>query len=215
MEVNDEDIDAIIFLVLLSGTLSFISTAQNFSLKGRSAIELNLGLWGGTKASNTITTAGIQSESKTGGFAGSLGYSYWLREHMSLTITTNLLSARASSTITPLNITQQASVVIPLLLGIRYYIPDPDSSANVRPFLSASVGTYFGLEANNSLLLQQAHTETTFGGRLGVGIDFFLSNHFKIGANAGYHLMANFETAIGARKNYNGVDFSLGAGYIF
>jgi hypothetical protein len=27
--------------------------------------------------------------------------------------------------------------------------------------------------------------------------------------------MADFETAIGARKNYNGADFSLGTGYIF
>jgi hypothetical protein len=102
-----------------------------------------------------------------------------------------------------------------LLLGIRFYVPDPESSDNVRPFLSAAVGTYFGSEAKNTLLSQQAYTETTFGGCLGVGIDFFLGNHFKLGANVGYHLMADFETAIGARKNYNGADFSLGAGYIF
>jgi|WetSurMetagenome_2_1015567.scaffolds.fasta_scaffold373927_2 hypothetical protein len=205
----------IIFLILLSITIISISIAQDLSLKGKSAIELSLGLWGGAKASNTVTATGIQSEAKTSGFAGGIGYLYWIREHLSLTVTTSLLSAHASSTVTPSNISQQASVVIPFLLGIRYYVPNPDSSSNVRPFLSASIGTYFGLEANNSLLQQQSHTETTFGGHLGVGIDFFISNHFKLGANAGYHLMADFETAIGARKNYNGADFTLGVGYIF
>jgi outer membrane protein W len=202
-------------LVLLLITIGSVSKAQDLSLKGRSAIELSLGLWGGAKASNTAAATGIQSEAKTNGFAGGLGYSYWLQEYLSLTLTVSLLSAQASSTVNVFNVTQQASAVIPLLLGIRFYIPDPEPSANVRPFLSAAVGTYFGSEAKNTLLSQQAHTETTFGGRLGVGIDFFLGNHFKLGVNVGYHLMADFETTIGARKNYNGADFSLGAGYIF
>jgi outer membrane protein W len=202
-------------LILLFVTIGYVSIAQDLSLKGRSAIELNLGLWGGSKASNTIAGPEIQSEAKTSGFAGGLGYSYWLRENLSLTVTVGLLTTQASSTINAFGVTQQASAVIPLLLGIRLYIPDPESDANVRPFLSAAVGTYFGSEAKNTTLSQQAHTETTFGGRLGAGIDFFLGNHFKLGANVGYHLMADFETAIGAKKNYNGTDFSLGAGYIF
>ncbi len=200
-------------MVLLFITTGSVLTAQDLSFKGRSAIELGLGLWGGAKASNTVATTGIQAEAKTSGFAGGLSYSYWLREQLSLTATVSLLTAQASSTISAFNVTQQASAVIPLLLGIRFYVPEP--SDNVRPFLSAAVGTYFGSEAKNTLLSQQAHTETTFGGRLGVGIDFFLSNHFKLNANVGYHLMADFETAIGGRMNYNGADFSLGAGYIF
>jgi opacity protein-like surface antigen len=202
-------------LILLFITIASVSTAQDLSLKGRSAIELNLGFWGGSNASNTIAVTGIQSEAKTSGFAGGLGYSYWLRENLSLTMTVNLLTAQASSTVSTSIVTQQASAVIPLLLGIRFYVPYPESDANVRPFLSAAIGTYFGSEAKNTTLSQQAHTETTFGGRLGAGIDFFLGDHFKLDANVGYHQMADFETAIGARKNYNGADFSLGAGYIF
>jgi len=30
-----------------------------------------------------------------------------------------------------------------------------------------------------------------------------------------YNLMSNFNTPIGARRNYNGGDFSVGIGYIF
>ncbi len=202
-------------LFMLIILMTSISTAQDITLKGRSAIELTIGLWGGAGVSNDIFNTGVKSEAKTSGFTGGLGYSYWLRENFSLTVRVDLLSAQASSTVNISNVTQQSSAVIPLLLGIRFYIPYPESDANVRPFLSAAVGTYFGSEAKNTTLSQEARTEATFGGRLGVGIDFLLGDHFKLDANVGYHLMADFETTIGARKNYNGADFSLGAGYIF
>jgi hypothetical protein len=195
--------------------MSSVSVAQDLSLKGRSAIELSLGFWGGAKASNTVGLTGIRSEAGTNGLAGGLGYSYWLQEHLSLTVSASLLSGQASTTVSISNVTQQASAVIPLLLGVRFYVPDPETGENVRPFLSAAVGTYFGSEATNALFSQQAHVETAIGGRLGVGIDFFLGNHFKLGANLGYHLMTDFETAVGGRKNYNGADFSMGTGYIF
>ncbi len=129
---------------------------------------------------------------------------------------TSLLSARASFAVTPLNVSQQASVFIPLLLGIRYYGPDPGSSFNVRPFLSASVGTYFGLlEENNSLLLQQAHTETTFGGRFRVGIDFFLriiSNWVPMWVIILWQIL---RILLRQGRITTERDFTLGVGYIF
>jgi outer membrane protein W len=201
-------------LVFIIITMGSVSMAQDLSLNGRSAIELSLGVWGGASASNTVGSTGIQSSTGTS-FVGGLGYSYWLRENLALTVTASLLSAQASATVNASNVTQQASTVIPLLLGIRYYVPEPGPDDNIRPYLSAAVGSYFGSEASNTLLSQQAYMETAIGGRLGVGVDFFLSNHFKLGAGVGYHLMANFENPVGARMNYNGGEFSLVAGYIF
>jgi hypothetical protein len=203
---------ALFFVVITMGS---ISIAQDIFLIGRSAIDLNLGFWGGAKASNTIGPTGIQSEAGTNGFAGELGYSYWLRENLSLIVNASLLSAKASSTVSVFNVTQQASTVTPLLLGVRFYVPEPKSDENIRPFISAAVGIYFGSEAASVPLSQQAHTETAAGGRLGTGIDFFLGNHFKLGANVGYYLMTDFENAIGARKNYSGAEFSFGTSYIF
>jgi hypothetical protein len=202
-------------MVLLIINVFYISTAQDITLQGRSAIELNFGLWGGGKAANTIALAGIQTEAKTSGFTGGIGYSYWLREYLSLTVTAGLLSAQANSTVSVFNVTQQSSAVIPLLLGIRFYVPNPEPSDNVRPFISAAIGSYIGSEAKNTILSQEARSETAFGGRLGAGIDFLLGDHFKLNAQAGYNLMSDFETTIGARKNFNGGDFSLGIGYIF
>ncbi len=202
-------------LVMLIILTAYISTAQDITLKGRSAIELNFGLWGGANASNAIMVTGIQSEAKTSGFTGGIGYTYWLREYLSLTITAGLLSAQASTTINVFYVHQQSSAVIPLLLGIRFYLPNPEAGDDIRPFLSAAVGPYLGVEAKNTMPSQEARTETAFGGRLGAGIDFLLGNHFKLSPQAGYHLMSDFKTTIGNRKNFNGGDFSLGIGYIF
>ena len=60
--------------------------AQDYSLKGRSALELNIGFWGGANVSNTITTSGIQSEAKANGFLGGIQYSRWIQEQLSATV---------------------------------------------------------------------------------------------------------------------------------
>jgi hypothetical protein len=100
-------------------TMSPIAIAQDVFLKGRSAIDLNLGFWGGAKASNTIGLTGIQSDAGTNGFAGGFGYSYWLREDLSLTVTAGLLSAQASTKVSVFNVTQQSSTVIPCTYKIQ------------------------------------------------------------------------------------------------
>jgi len=202
-------------LVMLIILTVYISTAQDLTLKGRSAIELAIGLWGGAEISNDIFNTGVKSEAKTSGFTGGLGYAYWLREHLVLTVTAGLLSVQASTTVNVFYVEQQTSAVIPLLIGIRFYLPNPEPGDKIRPFLSAAIGTYLGSEAKNEVFSQEAHTETAFGGRIGAGVDFFLSNHFKLSAQVGYHLMSDFKTTIGNRKNFNGADFSLSAGYIF
>jgi outer membrane protein W len=202
-------------LVLILTAMGSVSMAEELPLKGRSAIEISLGsFFGVAKASNRVGTTGIQMGTLSNGFAPGLGYSYWLKEHLSLTVTASLLSAKATITAGVSKVTLQASNVILLLFGLRFYVPEPEARENVRPFLSAAVGTYFGSEATNALLSQQTHVETAVGGRLGAGIDFFVGDHFKLGATVGYHLMSDFGNAVGGRKNYNGGEFSLGTGYI-
>ena len=77
----------VLFIALLAVMAGDESTAQDITLKGRSAVELSIGLWGGAKASNTIDAGGVQSEAGTNGFSDGIGYAYWLREHLALTVT--------------------------------------------------------------------------------------------------------------------------------
>ena len=202
-------------VTLLLFAASSISLAQDFSLKGGSAVELNIGMWAGAKSSTTVAVGGIRSEAKVSGLTASLLYTHWLREHLALTLSAGFLGSEASSTSGTPGFTQQSSAIVPFLLGIRHYVPEPGPDDAIRPFLSAAIGTYVGMEAKNTVLVQEARSEAVLGGRVGGGIDFLLSNHFKLGANVGYNLASDFSTPIGARNNSSGADFSIGFGYIF
>lgn len=151
----------------------------------------------------------------TSGFSSNLLYGYSTRENLALTLSAGFLGGKASSTVTSTGSEQRASSVVPILVGIRYYIADPGTEDFVRLFLSTAVGSFFGFEASSTMLRQEARSESTFGGKVGAGIDFFLSSHFKLVAAAAYNAMLDFKTPIGARANYNGGDFSVGFGYVF
>lgn len=196
-------------------TASSAVFAQGLVLKNRSVIEFNIGMWGGSKVSNTIGVTGIQSTADASSFVGSIVYAYGIREEMSVTLSAGMLGASASANVGTLGVSQQAGAVVPVLLGIRYYVPYPDPGARVRPFLSLGVGTYIGSESSSSIgltVVQQTHTETAFGSRIGAGIDFYFGNSFKIVANAGYNVMTDFSTPVTGRSNFDGGDFSLGVG---
>ena len=198
--------------IFMSG---LVTEAQPYTMKGRSCIELNLGLWHESKAGNESGISGMISIAKTNGFIGGLSYNYWLQEYLSVTIAAGVLAAEATSSMTLRGMSQQASSVIPILLGVRYYVPKPSTDDQARPFLAVAVGPFMGFEAENSLSRQGTRSETSLGLRLGGGIDILVSQDFKLGANVGYSLMTDYSTPIGARRNYNGPDFSLGFGIIF
>ncbi len=206
---------AALSLVILGGSTAF---GQGLTLRNRSLIELNAGMWGGSSVSNTIGASGVHTKADAGSFVGSFVYAYGIREDMAVTVSASVLAAKASADIGASGVSQQSSSVVPILLGIRYYVPSPEPGARVRPFLSLGVGTYIGSESSSSIgmtLVQNAHTENAFGGRLGAGIDFYVSNSFKFVANAGYNLMSDFSTPVTGRNNFNGGDFTLGAGLAF
>jgi hypothetical protein len=198
-----------------SALFSPVAQSQEPALKGRSGLELNFGLWTGPTASTAVGISVVGVEVKSSAVVGGLLFTHWVQEYLSVTISAGLLAGKASSTVSFLNVSQHVSSVIPVLLGVRYYVLGSAAEERVRPYLSAAVGMYTGSEVKNSILVQETRTEMAFGGRAGAGLDFFLGDHFKLGASAGYHLMSDFETPIGARKNYNGGEFTIGFGYVF
>lgn len=192
-----------------------ITQAQNYQLSGRSAIGFNLGLYSGSKTTNTVSINGMNTDVSSNGFSGNIFFSHWLQENLSLKLSAGLLTGSANVVINSMSTTQQASAVFPILLGLNYYILEPTSSDAIRPFISASIGMYVGSEAKNTTLSQQVHSENSIGGRLGLGSDFLVSNHFILGANLGYNLMADFSNPVAGKKNFNGLDFSFQLDYVF
>jgi hypothetical protein len=206
---------AILLSLLVFLTSGSIVLAGSNTLKGRSTVELSIGLWHESRVGNELSTGGILSTAKTSGFLGGLSYAYWVKEDLSVGISAGALAGEATSEVSTRGISQRTSAVLPVLLGLRYYVGESSIDAPVRPFLSAGLGPFIGVEAKNELFSQESHSETALGTRLGGGIDFLLGQSFKLGATVGYDLMTDFSTPIGARKNYNGPDFSLGVGFLF
>lgn len=203
----------ILFLVL-----SVYSYAD--SLERRSCIALKFAFWHQTSADQIITTTGVRTTAKSGGFVGALTYSYWLQEKLAFDLSIGILGAEATSSVSNFGVSQRTNAVVPILLGLRYYFPKSTLDSSVRPFVAAAVGPYIGYEAKNEvggdiLVSQGTHSETSIGFRIGGGINFVLSRAFMLTTSFGYHVMTDFANPIGGRRNYSGPDFSLGIGFVF
>jgi hypothetical protein len=210
-------LQGVIQILTLLIVMSMPLVSQSITLRGSSAIELNIGFWNNFNAGQQISLQGVRQEARANGFLGGLTYSYWMRENMAITVAGSLLSSEANVSVTtnPISVGQTANALFSILIGTRYYLPEPEPEDFVRPYASLAVGSFMGFEASNTIVAQSAHSESTFGGRIGVGIDAFLGSGIKVGASAGYNLMSDFRSAVGARNNYNGGDFSLGIGFLF
>jgi hypothetical protein len=206
-------IRALVLLMFMGSLLQ----SQTITLRGSSAIELDLGFWNNVNAVQQLNLTGVKQEAKASGFVGGLTYCYWMRENMAITVAGSLLSSEASSTVTtnPIGVSQNANALFSFLVGMRYFVPEPEPEDMLRPYLAIGVGSFMGFEASNSLLAQSAHSESTFGGRVGVGLDAHLGKSVKLGVNAGYNAMSDFRSAVGPRSNFNGFDFSVGIAFLF
>ena len=205
----------VVTLGLVLAAMTSVVFGQPGPLKGSSSFEVNLGLWNQIQAGQQISVSGIQQSAKTSGFVGGLNYSYWMREYLAVTVGASLLSSEASSTISITGIQQRTNSVVSLLIGMRYFLPQPENEDRIRPYVAFGIGSYMGSEAENKLLSQSAHSESVLGGRVGVGLDAFLGSWFKLGATVGYNIMGDFKTPVGARNNFNGYDMSFSFGVVF
>lgn len=213
MKALQFSIRILILLIVLGSLLQ----SQTITLRGSSAIELDLGFWNNVYAGEQSDLVGSRSEAKVSGFVGGLTYCYWMRENIAITVAGSLHSSEVSTTITDYSMTveQHAIALFSLLVGMRYFIPEPDPEDMLRPYLAVAVGSFMGFEASSSLFRQSAQSESMFGGRAGIGLDGHLGKSVKFGVNAGYNVMSDFRSAIGARINFNGFDFSVGVALLF
>lgn len=203
---------AVLWLLLENQSSTF---ADVHSLKGRSSIDLDVGLWHESKAGNAISSDGVAQVASTGGFLGGLSYHYWFQEELSCAVSIGLLAGEATSLMSVSGSLQRTSSVVPILFGVRYHLTDSSLKSSVRPFASLSIGPFLGFESKSERLKQETHTETALGARIGAGMDFLVGQSFKIGAGIGYNAIMDYSTSIGARKNYSGPDFHLSVGLLF
>lgn len=211
MKTIKSNISYIIIFLLISST----AIAQNYQLKGRSSIGFNLGVHTNAESSSSVSVSVIKTNVAASGFIGNMFFAHWIEEDLAVKFSVGLLRSSADVKVDLFTTTEQVSSVIPILLGMNYYIPNPNETSSFRPFITASMGMYIGNETKNSILTQDVRTEAAMGGRVGAGMEFILGSHFILGANLGYNIMSDFNKPVAGKDNYNGADFSFQLNYVF
>jgi hypothetical protein len=208
--------------------LALITTAIILLLAGlshadwqekRHQIGLHLGMW--SQITNTRTEVGIGTVSTSvgsDGFLGGVYYSHWLSEGLAISLEASAMALDVDTRIDPLTVSTVSSSVTRALIGARLYFPKSTYGTSVRPFVSATVGPYFGDQSETTTgltILTESRTETAFGGQLGAGVDFILGRHFLTGVTMGYQIMSDFDNPIGGSNNYGGPVFGISIAYLF
>lgn len=208
-------------VVMLAVALPIAGQAQSTgefdasALRARHSIELYVGFLSDVNVTSEVSVAGGTSASTTAGFIGSLAYNYWFSNEWAFAPSIGLMNADASTSVSARNVSVESAVVIPLLLGVKYMPLALTVGDVLKPYLSASVGPYWGFASDvrtATTTATESYSEVALGSRVGVGIDLALSRRFALGFTVGYHFVGDFDRRIGSAKNHSSPEFSLSFG---
>jgi len=114
----------------------------------------------------------------------------------------------------PLGTETYVEALVPLLLGARVFPFEPDHSGALRPYVSLGAGPYWMLDI---LALETpehddvaVNSEYDFGGYLGVGVDFMISDWFGLNLDFRQHFV-DFSN----HHEYSGSEFALGVQFLW
>jgi len=188
-----------------------------YARTGRHGIELGIGLL--DHASGTVSvTAGGTTTTTGNGVGGSLSYTYWAADNLGLAARIGAVDVDASVTVDGGGSNVQSASIVSLLFGVKYQPFRFRGAERLRPYVSAAMGPYVGndagVRAGGGTTSVTSRTEVALGGRAGIGLDFLASRRVMLGVGLGYHLMTDFDQAVGAERNYSGADFTLTVGLL-
>lgn len=198
-------------------------------LEKRSRIELRMGAWkqsGESRQGTFVTPYLLETSVESNVPVIALSYGYWLQENLFVNFTLAVLAGQAtaraglgtSAQAWSLGVSQHAVGVLPILLGMRYYVPKPALETSVRPYLELAAGPCFGFEAKNEVgrqIVQQSRTMSAWGSHFGGGLDVQVGRNFMLGAYAGYNFQTDFSEPLGGRENYSGPELGVGISLLF
>jgi hypothetical protein len=188
------------------------------SLRGKHSISLSAGILGGVTVENEVSPGGEINSVVGEEFLGSIAYTYWLENHVAVNFSLGLLSLDVTNSVQGLEESTETVTVVPLLFGVKYQPFRLTPRDVLRPYLTASVGPFFGTQTMDRVGVNvetEVYSETALGSRVGLGLDLLLSRWFTVGVAGGYYFVSDFERPIGSEKNYSGPEFSLSFGISF
>lgn len=208
----------ILFPILAGAQTETTSETSPLSLYGKHRIEVHVGLLSAISASTEVTVDGVTTKSDASGLLGMIAYTYYFKPDFGLFVSSGVLDASATTSVSGSGSVVESAVVMPLLFGVKYQPAALALSEGLRLYGSAAFGPYIGSASNvqaGTTTSVEAYTESALGLRLAVGMDVFFGKIFSFGVGIGYHLVSDFEKRIGSETNYSTPEFSLSFGVIF
>jgi len=189
--------------------LTLCLSAQT-DLTNRNSISLS----GGTVINNSATaSAGIGNVDAEVNMLGIINYEYHFSNEWSIGISSGIFSVASHVGYNGVS----SIMVYPTLLEVLYYPENFTFGESARGYAGIGLGAYTAKANKVGVLpiIVASIDETVFGISPQVGVDFYITSWLKAGPNISYHLMTDFDEAIGERRNYSGPAFSLRLGVMF
>ncbi len=211
-------------VILMVAVSMFTGSAwgQDIHSSLRSSFQLSVGLWTGRRMVGMPSSI-YPDETKEFGntFDAQIGYGYALNNRLDLDFSIGLLTGHSTNFVDPLQTVspmRQTGLVCPILVSIRYFLPEVKTIRRVTPFLSAGLGLDMAYETqrriNNSFQGSQI-AEFVPAARLGAGFSYDVDRHIRLTLGVNYYLMTGFTYAVGGAKVFNGADVSAGTDLMF
>ncbi|UCH65368.1 MAG: outer membrane beta-barrel protein [Ignavibacterium sp.] len=191
----------------------------NTYLKGRSGIDLNVGLYDNTSTTKIAIAPTVVTTNASTGFMGSISYQYWIEDYLSLRVGIGALVINANTAAGVTEVSTETATIVPILVGVNFYPIQMNKQSNFLPYISGYIGPYIGIYTSNVTgttgVKSESIVENAFGARLGAGLDLLIGDIFKLGIGIAYHFITDFSKPIGSETNYSGPEYSISFGIVF
>ena len=217
-----KEVRAIIVFVIVFCLFSAAARGQSGSSENKSSLEFSVGFWTGKAALAMPTPVDfIRSKHVSGPLEADISYVHPLIKRFVLTGSVGLLAAQSTSFIDPVGLFpdfRQTTIVIPILLGIRYFLPPVKPLPRATTYLSAALGANIGYQTSRQLYESYIGAQMFAfapAGRFGTGLDYHIDDHVYVTLKLNYFFMGDFPITVGERAGYDGFQLLLGAGMVF
>ena len=158
-----------------------------------------------------VTSGPFSVTTNIGGMGAKFLYSYYPNYSYAF-----YMSIGASSPEVKVNdFSNYTSSIVTFKMGMRYFFINDQSELFFRPYITGGMVMLVGTESEVDILNVGTHTESAMGATAGFGAELLLSSRFKVNTEIGYNFVSDFVEQIGKEKNYSGMEFSFGLGFMF
>jgi len=151
---------------------------------------------------------------------GGLRYTHYVSEELSVTFGVHGFEAASDTRVGRGFVSTDSTGAAFMPVGIRWNpFKGEHRLQSLKPYFTVAAGPVIGSQSanfvGNGSVTTDNSTRATFGTHFGGGFDVHVARSFSLGLGVGYNAMVNFSEPLGGHKNLNGLQMSLGIGWLF